>query len=52
MVKTLPDGVCMLHDEQETDPKKYFKTYADRDGIISFHIRAGKSNSPLNYHRF
>lgn len=39
VMKTLPGAACTLHREDETDPARSFKLYADQDGIICFHVR-------------
>jgi hypothetical protein len=39
VMKTLPDGICTLHPEEEVNPTRSLKLFADQDGIICFYIR-------------
>jgi hypothetical protein len=37
-VKVLPDAPCTLHAEDDDDPHRTLKAYADSDGIVRYHV--------------
>jgi hypothetical protein len=39
VMKTLPGGICTLHIEDEDDPIRSLKFFADQDGMTRFHVR-------------
>lgn len=47
VLKTLPGGVCILHGEDEPDPQRKLKFYADQEGMIQFHVRPAKESDIL-----
>jgi hypothetical protein len=38
-LKTVPDAVCILRLEDETNPDRQMKIYADDDGLIRFYVQ-------------
>lgn len=47
VLRTLPYGVCTLHPEGDVGSAGSLKIFADRDGIVQFHVRPDNASDNL-----
>src|ERR1700737_4950946 len=46
-IRTLPNAVCCVHAEADSEPKHSLKVYADGEGVVRFHIQPSSATHDI-----